>query len=539
MPHHHHRYAHAHAHAHVQEKRQQDVWDKFTSRAASVFNGAFPTANKQQSTSYRTVYVTMTPSGFTGGPLSTIKPTTTTAAVAPPVKATSTSTPSETLEVETTTSKAPTTTRLSTSSKAAPTSSDLSEITSVSSDSIPSTLAVAPTTTPTTFARQASTSASTPSATPSSDAAKSGETSGAAKAGIAIGVLAGVLVIGLAIFFLFARRRKQVEEEQKRVAAEDEKRNGPFSDVHAIPGTPTPTTPAQAPRLSFRPGSQFLPNLNTHPDRRASRGANMAMTLGPAQNTSRNLAGNGMQQPSMSNPNNNSANPFGNHAERMHAPIPEEEPRPVSPLSPVYSEVGTAITTDSPPRNSPIASSASNNATFVGVGAAAAGVAAAGVAVGMARKTSIQRGNAPKALDITRRTSTRANTPDVREAQQLNNAGNLTRKASLRKDTAAPQPLDLTMPPPLGTVPPSPAGTEFSFNSVAPGQSPGPSDSAAAIAAAGGPPQSTVHRVQLDFKPTMEDELELRAGQLVRLLHEYDDGWVSLIPHSPGVQTNS
>lgn len=35
-----------------------------------------------------------------------------------------------------------------------------------------------------------------------------------------------------------------------------------------------------------------------------------------------------------------------------------------------------------------------------------------------------------------------------------------------------------------------------------------------------------VHRIQLDFKPSMEDELELKAGQLVRLLHEYDDGWV-------------
>ncbi|KAF2157065.1 hypothetical protein K461DRAFT_10090 [Myriangium duriaei CBS 260.36] len=37
--------------------------------------------------------------------------------------------------------------------------------------------------------------------------------------------------------------------------------------------------------------------------------------------------------------------------------------------------------------------------------------------------------------------------------------------------------------------------------------------------------QNNVHRVQLDFKPSMEDELELRAGQLVRILHEYDDGW--------------
>ena len=78
-------------------------------------------------------------------------------------------------------------------------------------------------------------------------------------------------------------------------------------------------------------------------------------------------------------------------------------------------------------------------------------------------------------------------------------------------------------------MPPSPAGTEFSFHSVSPDQAPGPSSGAAAIAAAGGPPTSTVHRVQLDFRPTLEDEMGLRAGQLVRLLHEYDDGWVSFM----------
>ncbi|KAK4958608.1 hypothetical protein LTR66_013163, partial [Elasticomyces elasticus] len=40
---------------------------------------------------------------------------------------------------------------------------------------------------------------------------------------------------------------------------------------------------------------------------------------------------------------------------------------------------------------------------------------------------------------------------------------------------------------------------------------------------------NNVHRVQLEFKPSMEDELELRAGQLVRMLHEYDDGWALCI----------
>ncbi|KAF3491185.1 SH3 domain-containing protein [Arthroderma uncinatum] len=45
--------------------------------------------------------------------------------------------------------------------------------------------------------------------------------------------------------------------------------------------------------------------------------------------------------------------------------------------------------------------------------------------------------------------------------------------------------------------------------------------------AAGGPPPgpNNVYRIQLDFNPSMDDELSLRAGQLVRMLHEYDDGW--------------
>jgi SH3 domain len=60
---------------------------------------------------------------------------------------------------------------------------------------------------------------------------------------------------------------------------------------------------------------------------------------------------------------------------------------------------------------------------------------------------------------------------------------------------------------------------------------------AATAAAASNKPQGSstptggasenVHRVQLDFKPSMEDELELKTGETVRMLHEYDDGWVS------------
>ncbi|CAI6335045.1 unnamed protein product [Periconia digitata] len=62
--------------------------------------------------------------------------------------------------------------------------------------------------------------------------------------------------------------------------------------------------------------------------------------------------------------------------------------------------------------------------------------------------------------------------------------------------------------------------------------SPGPAPSGPLPIAANARPRNgpapgpnNVHRVQLDFKPSMSDELGLRAGQLVRMLHEYDDGW--------------
>lgn len=50
---------------------------------------------------------------------------------------------------------------------------------------------------------------------------------------------------------------------------------------------------------------------------------------------------------------------------------------------------------------------------------------------------------------------------------------------------------------------------------------------AAVAGAASGASPNNVHRVQMDFNPSMEDELPLRSGSLVRMLHEYDDGWVS------------
>lgn len=336
-------------------------------------------------------------------------------------------------------------------------------------------------------------SATAPAAPPptaSSAPADSGDNIGL-KAGIIFGSLAGVLIITIGVWLIFSRRRKRMDEQR---AVDDEKTNGalnPFGDHAAL------KTPARAPRLSLRPVTQFLP-MGVLPERRTSRSA--GLVLGPIAEpqesqlqrptgrsawerptvTSSAYSPVSWDRPGTSN-STHSANPF-HDSQRLHDGHSQD--RAVSPVSPVPTAARLASPTPEPV--SPIDSPGEE----MPWGTAAARAAGAG-----------KQG--------------------------------LARKASLRKD--APRALDLTMPPPpsyLSFVPPSPAGTEYSMHSVAPGQKLGPSSSAAAIAAAGGPPQSTVHRVTLDFKPTLDDELGLKAGQLVRLLHEYDDGWVSSSPLS-------
>ncbi|KAK3939052.1 hypothetical protein QBC46DRAFT_154984 [Diplogelasinospora grovesii] len=348
----------------------------------------------------------------------------------------------------------------------------------------------------------ATTSVSTVSPSASAD---SGDGGSAARAGIAIGVLAGIFVVGLLVWLLFNRRRKQMEKQRLE---DDEKVNGPFAD--SADSIHTTCTSDRAPRLSLRPVTQFMPEslaaTSSYPDRRASRGAALGATLSPQSAQLTRPAGASAWERTTAtdaaawdrpgtSASTHPANPFNDSHN-----IPEE-PAQQRPVSPVESEVGIATTTDSPPRAvSPLADAHDAETTAAVAGAAATAAAAAGVAAGavaagggLTRKTSIRDNNGPKALDLT--------TPSA---------------------TTAPA-------APLAPVPPSPAGTEFSMHSVAPGQAPGPSASAAAIAAAGGPAHSTVHRVQLDFRPTLEDEMELRAGQLVRLLHEYDDGWALCI----------
>lgn len=308
-----------------------------------------------------------------------------------------------------------------------------------------------------------------------------GGMSTAAKAGIVIGALGGLLVLFVLVWLIVSSRRKRVARRRQQLE-DDEKIHGPFADSAAIRSTPN-----TAPRLSLRPVTQFLPTFTTQTqaERRASRG--IALTLNPVSSPSptHTLAplqkgGSAWERPTLNRAGDRPGTSASLHPDN---PFNDQKRLPDEPVSPISSmgsfdlHVGVATSTD--PVSEPVSPIGGDDDDRSEIGVA-------------------HGGPSPSSL---------------------------TRKTSIRKDL--PKPLDLTKPPsPLYAMPPSPSGTEYSMHSMAPGQSPGPSSSAAAIAAAGGPSQSTVHRVQLDFKPTLEDELELRAGQLVRLLHEYDDGWV-------------
>ncbi|KAI8960814.1 hypothetical protein F5Y11DRAFT_250981 [Daldinia sp. FL1419] len=468
----------AHRHNYLHRRQGHSGWDEFVDGVESVaneFNPFKPTPTLQakaaeQSTVVMTVYQTL-PKTFDGpvggyrtlGQDEDAPETKPTATVAPVVQAKPTSSPGKNEDTALpSVAKAQNTDAATKDSEKTAAGVLPGSIMHTSSVDISghSTLAVA-TSTPTTLAKAtknietsqiaATDAAASSSPTATADSSDAPDTSGAAKAGIAIGVLGGVLAVGLLVWFLFARRRKQLEQQQ----IENEKPDMSDRRVSIL----STRTSATAPQLSLRPvTTEFMP---TYGERRSSKGAALALATGGAalkpENANRSL----WERPGSSNANN-PENPFGSNAERAYTPT---ETQPANPFDNPENIVGMAQTTDSPPSSMPAAGAAT-----LGVAGAAAGAS-------------------------------------------------LTRKASTRKE--APAPLDLTM----AAEPPSPADTEFSVHSIAPGQSPGPSRSAAAIAAAGGPPSTAVHRVQLDFKPTLEDEMGLRAGQLVRLLHEYDDGW--------------
>lgn len=507
------------------------------------YEGAVPTLSKR----VVTVYETQTPEGWDGlGALTTLERATITSVVQQTVTATEgddpTPTPAETSAKKSVNLGAP-------AVKGTPTSSSvIASSTSINrggdddtSSSLPtaimaSTASDVTASGPLAMATEASSTSSisklstaadstTASAASSTQSVSSGSSSGssdaATKAGIAIGVLAGIFVILGLVYFAVARRKKQMREEQR--LADDEKLNGPFGD-HAR----APPTPAKPPRLSLRPMTQLFLGAPNTAEKRASKGPqqNIAMVASPTMK--RAPGGSAWERPTTSE-SHDAHNPFGNHAETIM-----EEPatprNPAGPMTPI-SEVSMIAS----PKLAPGLAPAPRASAITTDSAVLAPIVTHSPPLSPHPPQQGAPGNGtPAPLQMNPPTGSAASPTAAAAAGAVGAvagataASGLQRKQSVRKDNA-PAPLDLTLPPKLGPVPPSPAGTEFSVHEVESGQASEPSAGAAAIAAAGGPADSSVHRVQLDFKPTMEDEMELRVGQVVRLLHEYDDGWVSQV----------
>ena len=274
-----------------------------------------------------------------------------------------------------------------------------------------------------------------------------------------------ILLVALLLGLLFfCFRRRRKQANEDYVKADDEKA-AYMEGLKRSQSVASSKTTATAPRLSLRPITQFMPDMATRG--KAMNGAAPAAALGAVGAASRD--------------HNDPENPFGNHAEvpsksqglsEKEAGLPIQNNAPENPFG-QNAEV-LPQTNDSATRSMPngVVPAPLRIRTPTPEAGAGAGGAVAGAVGGLAAAQVAERHNAPKPL-------------------------NLTPKRSVSPAAS------------------SPAVSEFSQTSVPAG------------ALVNGPPPSNVHRIQLDFKPSMDDELSLRAGQLVRLLHEYDDGWVS------------
>ncbi|KAH0360496.1 hypothetical protein KCU65_g9381, partial [Aureobasidium melanogenum] len=328
--------------------------------------------------------------------------------------------PSPTARTSTTsTSSAKVTSTLSPTAKS--TASTLSSITSSSSSSsslVSSSLAVLTSSAAasstiasssiSSAAKAEATSSSSASATPVADAASSGLSSGA-KAGVALVVIFAIGALAGLAYFLIRKKKAQQKQAIGMERLDDEKKGFVSQSPNAmdIPQPPAQTrSTGPAPRLSYRPTSQWSPSV-----------------LGDAEKAAAGAAAGVMAKHS------DPANPFGIHAQTVE---------------------------------------------------------------------------------------------------------------SQSRDVISPIPEERSLSPPVelqGSPVPSPTAANFNISSPATPAEVGMASAVPVAALAGAasgaviadPPGSTVHRVQLEFKPSMDDELELKVGQIVRVLHEYDDGWALCI----------
>jgi hypothetical protein len=321
-----------------------------------------------------------------------------------------------------------------------------------------------------------------------------------AKAGLALGILLVACAILTGILLLYRRKKKQMAAAAAQENEKTEMYNSPHPPPPQVMAGAAPAasirsarTASTAPRLSLRPVTQFDPAFN---EQRKSGGnlLNVAAATSDAaaQSQNRNLSPSvSAERPTSAWERRGAANAPA--ADPFKDPETQSGPPSANPFrNKAAVDTKQASIPDSPPNASPMASAMHSSQPSADFANPAPAIAAADV-----------------------------------------NAVALAGVAS----SIPPPTSELPPPPPVAannaSVPPSPAWTEDI--PASPGPAPtGPPPVAGAMAGArpqspaAGPGPNNVHRVQLDFKPSMQDELDLHAGQLVRMLHEYDDGWVSL-----------
>ena len=299
----------------------------------------------------------------------------------------------------------------------------------------------------------------------SSDSSSPSTTAVSAPSGLSGGAKAGIaigVILGVGLIAGLIFFFVRKKKQNQNLPLDDNEKTFRNEDILPPPG---PSPMVQTPRTPVNPPQlDIRPVTQFAPDLNHSLAMGAAgATVGSAVTTSRNLTpSRSGTMPQPPNTSDSNGNPFSD---------PEN---PFGNQAEASSPPGAANPVNQPgvpgAGNAGAATTSSNVGPSAStVGAVAAGAVAAGAAAGMASKATDK--------DLPRRPETPA-----------------SRSQS-----------------------PAPAGSDAGAAS---------SPSLAAGASPGRPGPMNVHRVQMDFNPSMDDELQLQAGQLVRLLHEYDDGWV-------------
>lgn len=293
-----------------------------------------------------------------------------------------------------------------------------------------------------------------------------------AKAGIAIGIIAVIGVLAVLLLWLLGKKKKEREAQANKDNEKSAYTAGAPPATEMVNRSPTVSS-AIAPRLSLRPVSRMLPEF-TQPSRGRLSGGNLLKTVGESGPASaRNLS------PSPQ-PRGPSPTPRPTQRENPFADPQNPFADPEKPLAAPVHAAPTHFAVSTPPAGpTPVAPI----------------VAAAGAST--ADAVASQAGSDP--IPTPAQIQAPAPAPEATSA-------------------LAAEPAIVAVPGPQAAPKEAPPST--------------PVAAVAGAAAANASPaneqsQGNVYRVLMDFAPSMDDELELKNGQLVRMLHEYDDGWVS------------